>query len=510
MNLGEHLARQPPGYDHTIGRVLTIYAGLMVTLLLAALDQTIVATALPRIVSDLGGITQYSWVFTAYMLTSTVSVPVYGRLGDVHGRRSLMLIAVTIFVVGSALCGAAQNMTELVICRGIQGLGAGGLFPLTLAVVGSIVPPRDRGRWQGLLTAVFAAASILGPAVGGVIVDNTTWRWIFLVNLPIGGIALVVISLTMSKRKVRAEHEIDWAGAALLATGTASLLLGLVWGGRTYSWASGHVIGALVAAAVVLAVFGLVERRSREPILPFEVLRNPIIAGSVACTALMSVVMFGTITYAPLFAQGVIGTSATSSGVVLTPLMLSVVVSSLITGQLVSRTGHYRWNVLLAPLVLAVGMALLWRMNMHTTSGQAARDMAIAGIGIGSMSQVFILSVQNAAQRSRMGAATALTQFARQTGSTLGVSLMGVIVNAGLPAQAATRGAGVAIHRLPPGLRESLAAAIRAAFLAATCVALLLWVVAAVWVREVPLRKGFDELVAAEATVGTPNPEGAD
>jgi EmrB/QacA subfamily drug resistance transporter len=260
--LREKLARKPPGFDYTIGRVLAIYAGLMVTLLLAALDQTIVATALPRIVSDLGGITQYSWVFTAYMLTSTVAVPVYGRLGDVHGRRPLMLIAVTIFLVGSALCGAAQNMTELVVFRGLQGLGAGGLFPLSLAVIGSIVPPRDRGRWQGLIGAAFASASIIGPAVGGFIVDNTTWRWIFLVNLPVGAVALVVIALTMPKRKVRADHVIDWLGAGLLAAGTASLLLGLVWAGRDYAWGSGHVIGALVGAVVVLAVFGLAEPRA--------------------------------------------------------------------------------------------------------------------------------------------------------------------------------------------------------------------------------------------------------
>jgi EmrB/QacA subfamily drug resistance transporter len=481
----------------------------MVTLLLAALDQTIVATALPRIVSDLGGITQYSWVFTAYMLTSTVAVPVYGRLGDVHGRRPLMLIAVTIFLVGSALCGAAQNMTELVVFRGLQGLGAGGLFPLSLAVIGSIVPPRDRGRWQGLIGAVFASASIIGPAVGGFIVDNTTWRWIFLVNLPVGAVALVVIALTMPKRKVRAEHEIDWLGAGLLAAGTASLLLGLVWAGRQYAWTSGHVIAALAAAVVVLAVFALAERRAREPILPFEVLRNPIVAGSVACMALVGMAMFGTISYVPLFVQGVIGTSATSSGVVLTPLMLGAVTTSFLAGQLVSRTGRYRWNVVLGPPVLAVGMGLLWRMNVHTTNGQAARNMVVAGIGIGSMMQVFVLSVQNAVQRARIGSATALTQFSRQMGSTIGVSVMGVIVNAGLPAQAA-KGEGIAIHRLPPGLRDSLAGALRPAFLAATCVALLVWAIAVLWVKEVPLRRSVESLAAAEASAGTPNPGATD
>jgi EmrB/QacA subfamily drug resistance transporter len=509
VNLRERLARRPPGYDYTIGRVLTIYAGLMVTLLLAALDQTIVATALPRIVSDLGGITQYSWVFTAYMLTSTVAVPVYGRLGDVHGRRPLMLIAVAVFLVGSALCGAAQNMTELVLFRGIQGIGAGGLFPLSLAVIGGIVPPRDRGRWQGLIGAVFASSSIIGPAIGGFIVDNTTWRWIFLVNLPVGAVALVVIALTMPKRKVRAEHSIDWLGAGVLAAGTASLLLGLVWAGRDYAWTSGHVLAALVVAVIVLAIFGLWERRAREPILPFDVLRNPIVAGSVACMALVGMAMFGTISYVPLFVQGVIGTSATSSGVVLTPLLLGAVGTSVVTGQLISRTGHYRWNVVLGPPVLALGMGLLWRMNVHTTSGEAARNMLVAGIGIGAMMQVFVLSVQNAVPRARIGSATALTQFGRQMGATIGVSVMGVIVNAGLPAKAAL-GEGVAIHRLPPALRESFAAAIKPAFLAATCVALLVWGIAVAWVKEVPLRESVDEISAAEAAAAAPNPGSID
>src|SRR5207302_2960675 len=252
MSLRERLARQPPGYNFTIGRILAIYAGLMMTLLLAALDQTIVATALPRIVSDLGGITQYSWVFTSYMLTSTVTLPLYGKLGDVYGRKNLFLIAIVVFLVGSALCGAATDMTQLVIFRAVQGIGAGGLFPLSLAVIGNIVPPRDRGRWQGLIGAVFAASSIAGPAIGGFIVDNTTWRWIFFVNLPVGGLALIVISMTMPRRAQHTRHTIDWLGAGLLATGTASLLMGLVWGGKQYGWASGHVVGALILAAAML------------------------------------------------------------------------------------------------------------------------------------------------------------------------------------------------------------------------------------------------------------------
>jgi EmrB/QacA subfamily drug resistance transporter len=502
-SLGERLARTPPGFRFSIGRTLAIYAGLMVTLLLAALDQTIVATALPRVVSDLGGITQYSWVFTAYMLTSTVTVPLYGKLGDVYGRKNLFLFAIVVFLVGSALCGAAQGMTQLVLFRAVQGIGAGGLFPLSLAVIGNIVPPRDRGRWQGLIGAVFAAASIAGPAIGGFIVDNTTWRWVFLVNLPVGGVALLVISLTMPRRALQTRHAIDWLGAGLLAAGTASLLMGLVWGGRDYAWTSGHVLVALAASAALIAAFAVVERRAAEPILPFDLLRNPIVASSIACMALVGMAMFGTISYVPLFVQGVIGTSATSSGVVLTPLMLGAVATSIVTGQLISRTGRYRWNVLLGPPVLAAGMLLLWHMDVHTTNADAARNMVVAGIGIGAMMQVFVISVQNAVARIHIGSATALTQFARQIGATVGVTVMGVIVNSGLPAGAAGSEA-VPVHRLPPALRKALADALHPAFLAAAIVALLVWAIAALGVKEVPLRQSLDEIAAVDASAAAP------
>ena len=501
--LRERLGRQPPGYEYTIGRILAIYSGLMVTLLLAALDQTIVATALPKVVGDLGGITQYSWVFTAYMLTSTITVPLYGKLGDAYGRKNLFLFAIVVFLLGSALCGLATSMTQLVVFRAVQGVGGGGVFPLSLAVIGNIVPPRDRGRWQGLIGAVFAAASIIGPAVGGFIVDNASWRWVFLVNLPVGGVALVVVSLTMPRRARVMQHSIDWVGAGLLAVGTAALLMGLVWGGSQYSWSSPQVVGAFVAAGISLLVFALVERRAREPILPFDILRNPIVAGSVACMALVGMAMFGTISYVPLFVQGVIGTSATSSGVVLTPLLLSAVTTSLLTGQLVSRTGRYRWNAVLGPVVLSTGMFLLWRMNTTTTNAEAARNMVVVGIGIGSMMQVFVLSVQNAVKRSVIGSATALTQFGRQMGATIGVTVMGAIVNHGLP-PGVSIGEGIAIHRLPPAARQGLADALRPAFFAAAVVSVFVWVIAVVWVKEQRLRRSLDEVSAVEAAAATP------
>jgi EmrB/QacA subfamily drug resistance transporter len=489
--LRERLARTPPGYRFSIGRILAIYSGLMVTLLLAALDQTIVATALPKVVSELGGISQYTWVFTAYMLGSTVTVPLYGKLGDAHGRKPLFIVAISIFLAGSALCGLAQNMVQLVVFRAIQGVGAGGLFPLTLAMVGMLVPPRDRGRYQGLIGSVFAGASIIGPLVGGFIVDNFSWRWIFYVNLPVGGVALAVILATMPKRTYKQEHSIDWLGAAILGLGTTSLLLGLVWGGRDYPWGSAQVIGALVAAVVLLALFGVVERRVRESIIPFELLRNQTVASSVACMALVGAAMFGTISFVPLFVQGVIGTSATSSGVVLTPLILGAVTTSFLSGQLVSRTGRYRPNTLIGPIVLGAGMLLLWRMDVHTTNGIAARNMVIAGIGLGMMMQIFVLSVQNSVPRRAMGTATALSQFARSIGATLGVTLMGVIVNQNLPA--GVRAEGTAIHRLPQAGRVALANALHPAFLAAAVMCALVFVISLLWVREVPLRGGFDE-----------------
>jgi EmrB/QacA subfamily drug resistance transporter len=404
-----------------------------------------------------------------------------------------LLVAVAIFLVGSALCGAAQSMAQLVAFRGIQGLGAGGLFPLALATIGNLVPPRDRGRYQGLIGAVFAAASIIGPAVGGLIVDNASWRWIFYVNLPVGGVALAVIYVTMPRRTARREHSVDWLGAGVLAAGTSALLLGLVWGGRDFPWLSAHVEGALGVAAALLCLFGLIERRVPEPILPFHLLRIRVVAASVTSVGIVGMVMFGTISFVPLFVQGVIGTSATSSGVVLTPLMLGAVTTSILSGQLVSRTGRYRQNALIGPVVLGIGMVLLWRMGVSTTNAEAARNMVIAGIGLGAMMQIFVLTVQNAVPARDIGSATALTQFARSIGATLGVTLMGVIVNQGLPASE-EGGGPLLLHRLPPAARADLADALHPAFLASACLCVVVLVIAALGVREVPLRKGFEDV----------------
>ena len=501
MSIRERLARTPPGYRYSIGRILAIYSGLMVTLLLAALDQTIVSTALPRIVGDLGGLTQYSWVFTAYLLATTVTVPIYGKLGDVYGRRPLFIIAICIFLLGSALCGLAQGMTQLVVFRAIQGVGAGGLIPLALAVIGNLVPPRDRGRYQGLIGAVFASASIIGPAVGGFIVDNTSWRWIFYVNLPVGGVALLVIWITMPRRRDVRPRAIDWTGATVARArddvaaagarlGRAPVRVEFAAGARDARGRRGSARGVRLLGAACRRADSAV----RHPAEPDRALEHPLHGshrhGDVRDDRLRAAVRAGRDRH--------IGDVV---GVVLTPLMLGAVTTSFLAGQWVSRTGHYRANVVVGPLILAVGMFLLWRMNVHTTNGEAARAMVVAGIGIGSVMQVFVLSVQNAVRREQMGSATALTQFARSIGATVGVTVIGVIVNQGLPKGLQGGAEVVAVHRLPPALRDDLANALRPAFLAATCVAVLVWVIAVVGVKEVPLRSGFEDAATEVAAI---------
>jgi len=470
----------------------------MVALLLAALDQTIVATALPHIVGDLGGLSNYSWVITAYVLAMAVTVPLYGKLGDIYGRRRLYIVAISIFLFGSVLCGLAQSMTQLVAARGIQGMGAGGLFALAIATVGVIVPPRDRGRYQGLIGATFAAGSIIGPAIGGLIVDNTSWRWVFFVNLPVGIAALVVIAIAIPKRTQRREHSLDLLGATLLAIATTTFLLTLVWGGEEYSWTSAPVIGAFGITLVAVIAFALVERKAKEPILPFEFLRNPIVAAGVASVGLSAMAMVGTIAFVPLFVQGVIGTSATSSGVVLTPFMLGAVTASAISGQWISRSGHYRPNAIAGPIVLGTGLFLLSRMGTSTTNAEAAAFMVVSGIGLGMMMQVFVIAVQNQVPMRSMGSATALTQFARSIGATLGVTLMGVIVNHGLPS-GSNLGSGT-VHRLPPHLRETLANALQPAFLMASLLCLVTLTIVLLWLREVPLREEVESPTPEPAT----------
>jgi EmrB/QacA subfamily drug resistance transporter len=491
------LARTLPGYNLSTGRVLAIYLALMAAIFLAALDQTIVATAGPRIATDLRGFGGYAGMFAAYMLASTVTIPLYGRLGDVHGRRPMLVIAVSLFLVGSALCAAAQGMTELVLARAVQGLGAGGLFPLSLAVIASIVPPRDRGKWHGLINSVWAAASILGPALGGLIVDNVSWRWIFLLNLPLAGGALAVILVAVPRRTRRVEERsVDWTGAALLAGLTATLLL--LAGSLEDGWTSRAVLLEGAVSVVALVLFVLAVRRAPDPILPFAALRDPLIAGSIACTFLGGMLLYGVLSYVPLFVQGVIGTSATSSGVVLTPLLLGAVVTSFVTGQLITRTGRYRGNVLFGPAALCAGCAMLWLLDVQSTNADAARAMVVVGVGMGSVFQVFMLTVQNVAKRDQIGTLTAFAFFSRHMGATLAVAAMGVIVGWRLPEGVLDE--HQTVRRLPLEVRTSLAEALQPAFLVTAIAAFALWIVAIRWVKATPLRRSVDAVPADPAT----------
>jgi EmrB/QacA subfamily drug resistance transporter len=485
------LRRQPPGYRLPFGRILAIYSGLMAALLLASLDQTIVATALPRVVSDLGGLGLYSWAFTAYVLAMTVTLPLYGKLGDIYGSKPLFVVAIGVFLVGSVLCGLAWGMAELIAFRAVQGIGAGGLFALTHATIGRIVPPRSRGRWQGLVAMTFAVGSIAGPALGGVIVDNTSWRWIFLVNVPVGLVALAVIGLTMPRRAPRLHHSVDYRGAVLLAGGVGALMLGLTWGGHDYPWGSPQVLGAFGVAGALLIAFGLTERRVRETIIPFELLRRPTVAAGVTCVGLTAMAMFGVIAFVPLFVQGVLGESATSSGAVLTPFMVAIAATAMLTGQWISWSGRYKPNALVGPVVLATGLVLLASLDASATVGRVTLYATIAGVGQGLMMQSFVVAVQNSVPMHSMGSATALTQFSRSIGTTLGVTLMGVIVNQGLPP--GVRLEGETVQGLTPALRSDLAGALQPAFLAAAGVCVVLFAVVVLGVREVPLRRGLDE-----------------
>ena len=423
------------------------------------------------------------------------------KLGDVYGSKPLFVFAIGIFLVGSVLCGLAWGMPELIAFRAVQGIGAGGLFALTHATIGRIVPPRSRGRWQGLVAATFAVGSIAGPALGGVIVDNASWRWIFFVNVPVGLVALLLIWLTMPRRAPRRHHSIDYRGAALLAGGTGALMCGLTWGGHEYAWASPQVLGAFAVSAALLGAFAFVERRVRETIIPFELLRRPTVAAGVAGVGLTAMAMFGVVAFVPLFVQGVLGESATSSGAVLTPFMVSIAATAMLTGQWISWSGRYKPNALVGPVVLGVGLVLLASMDASTSIGRVTLYSVIAGIGQGLMMQAFVVGVQNSVPMDSMGSATALTQFCRSIGTTFGVTLMGVIVNQGLPAQARD---GAVVHRLPPALRVELADALQPAFFAAFCICALVLVLVAVGMRETPLRKGFEETELALPEPRTP------
>ncbi|MCK2213318.1 MFS transporter [Actinomadura sp. ATCC 31491] len=409
-----------------------IIVALMLGMLLAALDQTIVSTALPTIVGDLGGLEQLAWVVTGYMLASTVSTPLWGKLGDQYGRKRLFIGAIVIFLAGSALCGLSRNMGELIAFRAVQGLGGGGLMVLAQAIVGDVVSVRERGRYQGFFGAVFAVSSIVGPLLGGVFVDRLSWHWVFYVNLPLGAVALFVIVAVLPGDGSRARHTIDYGGVVLLGAATSCLVLVTTWGGTTYAWTSPVVIGLVAAAAALLVMWGFAERRAAEPVLPLGLFRLRAFSMASVVGFVVGFGMFGALTYLPLFLQVVHGVSPTLSGVYLLPMMAGMLTMSIVSGQIISRTGKYRFLPIAGTLCASAGMFLLSTMTEHSSLLIMGAYLLVLGVGLGMTMQVLVIVVQNAVSFENLGVATSGATFFRSIGGSFGVATLGAVFAATL------------------------------------------------------------------------------
>ncbi|WP_084965805.1 MFS transporter [Thermoactinospora rubra] len=446
-----------------------ILVALMLGMLLAALDQTIVSTALPTIVSDLGGLDHLSWVVTGYMLASAVSTPLWGKLGDQYGRKRLFITAIVIFLAGSALCGLSQTMGHLIAFRGLQGLGGGGLMVLAQAIVGDVVPVRERGRYQGLFGGVFAVSSVVGPLLGGLFVDHVSWRWVFYINLPIGVVALLVIVYALPSKPERTRHRIDYAGVVLLGGATFCLVLVTTWGGQTYAWTDPVIVGLLVAAAVMLGLWGFAETRAKEPVLPLRLFRMREFTMASLVGFVVGFGMFGALTYLPLFMQVVYGVSATMSGVHLVPMMAGMLGFSILSGRLIARTGRYRLYPILGTAVATVGMLLLSTLTEHSSTLTVSLYLLTLGAGLGLAVQVLVIVVQNSVGHADLGVATSGATFFRSIGGSFGVAVLGsvftsrlrddlaeVVRTTPLPQgfdPAAAQADPTVIQRLPPQLR---------------------------------------------------------
>jgi EmrB/QacA subfamily drug resistance transporter len=488
-------------------QIRLVFVGLMLGMLLAALDQTIVATALPTIVGDLGGLNHLSWVVTAYLLASTVSTPLWGKLGDLYGRKGFFQAAIVIFLVGSALSGLSQNLNELIMFRAIQGLGAGGLIVGAQAIIGDIVPPRDRGRYTGLIGAVFAVASVAGPLLGGFFTDGPGWRWVFYVNLPIGAIALFVVAAVLhAKVTTRVDHKIDYLGASVLSATVVALILMLTWGGTTYAWASATIIGLGIATLILFALFIAVERRATEPIVPLKLFKNKVFRIAFLTGAIIGFSMFGALTFLPLFLQIVHGASATSSGLQLIPIMVFVLVMAIYSGRRISATGTYRRFPIIGTAMTAIALFLLSHLGVHTPFWHTAIYMAILGAGLGLTMQVLLLAAQNSVAYSDLGVATSLATFSRSIGGSIGVAVFGTVFNNRLavnlakhvPATALAKLHGASLTANPDkvkhlpvpirtGLRIAVSDSLHTVYLAAVPFAVLAFILALL-LREVPLR----------------------
>jgi EmrB/QacA subfamily drug resistance transporter len=485
-------------------QILIAFSGLVLAMLLAALDSTIVSTALPTIVSELGGLEHLAWVVTVYLLAQTIVTPIYGKLGDLYGRKIVLQSAIVLFLIGSALCGLSQNMTQLIVFRAIQGLGGGGLAVTTQAVVGDIIPPRDRGRYQGIFGAVFGLSSIAGPLLGGYFTTHLSWRWIFYINLPLGIGALIVLAATLPSVSRRVVHAIDYAGAALLAVLLSAVTLLSDLGGSAYPWSSPMSIGLIGVSVLSLVMFTLVERRATEPVLPLHLFRQQTFVVTSAVGLIVGFALFGSVTYFPLYLQVVKGVSPTASGMQMVPMMGGMLVTSIMSGQLISRTGRYKIFPLLGTAVMAVGLFMLSRLTPQTSNTVASLLMLVLGVGLGMVMQVLVIAVQNDVDYRDLGVATSGATLFRLIGGSLGTAILGAIFSArlsvnlarllpaGMSAGGAARNMSVqALLRLPPSARaayaEAFTSALDTVFLVATIVCAIGFVIT--WfLPERPLR----------------------